>query len=493
MIGEQPTGSGAKSSAVLAHEGNGFAFDLDPKDLITLARPAPRAASAHCSCIGRRVTGWKWRYAFARLSDRLLLSLRYRETELSTGIFISYRRSDTRQAAGRLTDDLAQRLPAVAVFRDVDSIDPGLNFVNALDGALTSCAVMLVLIGPGWLGERGSSRDKRIFDPGDWIRTEVATALERGIRVIPVLIDGAPLPEVSALPQELHSLVQRQAFELSDARWKSDLQRLVQVLAKVLRLPPEPAASNAEGGSGRREQGAQVGSSTVLARVGETARVAFATSLAVPELWLHPRRTYQSLLAEPESLERGLAFAGLMFAVSFAAAAALGVPGRLELSAIAYLTLGTVVLWFAYAILMHAFVYLVGGRKGVRSTVAAYLFTIGAVQPLLVLLLATVLLAFPESVTMRDISSFGGSGSGRLMVKGRLLDGDVALLLRAVSGLLIAFYFAPAVAAAQALSLVRASSAVLLSLLFWIAFYAIGALAAGFVGIAPLFRIFGGT
>jgi hypothetical protein len=110
-----------------------------------------------------------------------------------------------------------------------------------------------------------------------------------------------------------------------------------------------------------------------------------------------------------------------------------------------------------------------------------------------VLLLAAVLLAFPESVTMRDISSFGGSGSGRLMVKGRLLDGDVALLLRAVSGLLIAFYFAPAVAAAQALSLVRASSAVLLSLLFWIAFYAIGALAAGFVGIAPLFRIFGGT
>jgi hypothetical protein len=421
------------------------------------------------------------------------LSVLYRGTAMPNGIFISYRRSDTRQAAGRLTDDLAQRLPTATVFRDIDSIDPGLNFVDALEDALKSSAVMLVLIGPGWLGERGSDLGKRIWDPEDWIRTEVATALEHEIRVVPVLIDGAPLPEANALPQELHSLVQRQAFELSDARWKSDLQRLVQLLAKVLELPLEAAISDAQTASGRREQIAQLGNRTALARFGEAARVAFATCLAVPEIWLHPRRTYQGLLTEPAALERGLAFAGLMFAVSFAAAAAFGVPGRLEFSAIAYLTLGAVVLWFAYAVFMHAFVYLVGGRNGIRSTVAAYLFAVGAVQPLLVLLLGAVLLAFPESVNMRDISSLGGSGSGGLLASGRLLEGDVALTLRAVSGLLIAFYFAPAAAAAHSVSLARASLAVLLSFLFWLAFYVIGGLAAALLGITPLVRVFGGT
>jgi len=149
------------------------------------------------------------------------------------GIFISYRRGESRHAAGRLADDLAQAFGAGAIFRDIEGIDPGVDFSHALEKALVACNVMLVLIGPQWLGMADAQGRRRLDQPADWIRQEIATALRRDIRVIPVLLEGVALPEPDELPPDMQALVRRQALELADGRWRGDLQRLVETLARV--------------------------------------------------------------------------------------------------------------------------------------------------------------------------------------------------------------------------------------------------------------------
>ncbi len=120
---------------------------------------------------------------------------------MAGGIFISYRRDDSRQAAGRLADALADRFGAQCIFRDVETIELGVDFTQALNQALASCVVMLVLIGRDWLDIRDANGQRRLGLPQDWIRQEIATALKRDIRVVPVLVDGAQLPDEAALPE----------------------------------------------------------------------------------------------------------------------------------------------------------------------------------------------------------------------------------------------------------------------------------------------------
>jgi hypothetical protein len=151
---------------------------------------------------------------------------------MASGIFMSYRRDDTRHVAGRLADDLAPHFGAGNISRDIEAIDPGVDFVLALEQALKSCVVMLVLIGPQWIDARAQGH-RRLDSQVDWIRTEIAEALRRGIRVIPMLVEGAALPAEESLPVDLRALIRRQALELSDSRWRGDVQRLVEVLAKV--------------------------------------------------------------------------------------------------------------------------------------------------------------------------------------------------------------------------------------------------------------------
>jgi len=167
---------------------------------------------------------------------------------MAAGIFISYRRDESRHAAGRLADDLAQAFGPESIFRDIEGIEPGLDFTQSLEKALRSCVVMLVLIGPRWLDMRDAQGRRRLDQDGDWIRQEIATALKRDdVRVIPVLLEGAALPEADQLPADMQPLVRRQAFELADGRWRGDLQRLVDALARVpgLQRRPEPAAAPA--------------------------------------------------------------------------------------------------------------------------------------------------------------------------------------------------------------------------------------------------------
>jgi hypothetical protein len=148
------------------------------------------------------------------------------------GIFISYRHKDTQGEASRLADDLREALPGVQIFRDVETIAPGEDFVVALERALADCSVMLVLIGPIWLEARDAQGRRKIDDSNDWTRLEVATGLKRNVRVIPVTCRDATLPASEELPDDIRDLRRRQAFQLDNDRWRYDFEQLVDKLAQ---------------------------------------------------------------------------------------------------------------------------------------------------------------------------------------------------------------------------------------------------------------------
>jgi hypothetical protein len=159
-----------------------------------------------------------------------------REAAMS-GIFISYRREDSSGWVGHLARLLQDQFRADEVFMDSHTIEPGMDFVDVLATHLRSCDVLLAVIGPHWLTAQDRGGRHRLEDPTDYVRLEITAALERDIRVIPVLVGGATMPTVVDLPAELGKLVRRQAHELSDTRWEYDTNQLVMALEKVLGKP----------------------------------------------------------------------------------------------------------------------------------------------------------------------------------------------------------------------------------------------------------------
>jgi hypothetical protein len=153
---------------------------------------------------------------------------------VSTGrIFISYRRNETAYPAGWLYDRLAQHFGAAQIFKDVDSIQPGDDFVQVINRAVGSCDVLLALIGAQWLTIT-DVHGRRLDDPNDFVRLEIEAALMRNVRIIPLLVAGAKMPRADELPVGLAGLVRRQALELSPSRFEYDLSRLLKVLEMTL-------------------------------------------------------------------------------------------------------------------------------------------------------------------------------------------------------------------------------------------------------------------
>src|SRR5215813_10867545 len=114
------------------------------------------------------------------------------------GIFVSYRRDDTQGWVGRLAHDLRESFLQAQVFYDIAAIGPGEDFVIAINRALSSCQVVLVLIGPRWLSAQTADGRRRIDDPDDLVRLEVAAALAQPILVVPVLFNGAAMPAAAS-------------------------------------------------------------------------------------------------------------------------------------------------------------------------------------------------------------------------------------------------------------------------------------------------------
>jgi hypothetical protein len=145
-------------------------------------------------------------------------------------IFISYRREDSAGWTGRLADRLRESFGSESIFIDIETIEPGIDFTEALRKAVGVCDVLLAVIGPRWATVIDKTGKPRLHDPLDWIRVEIAAALTRKIRVIPVLVGGATMPTAEFLPDDLDGFAQRQAHELSDKRWTYDIEQLMKVL-----------------------------------------------------------------------------------------------------------------------------------------------------------------------------------------------------------------------------------------------------------------------
>lgn len=209
-----------------------------------------------------------------------------------SGIFISYRREDTAAYAGWLFQTLKAHFGEDQLFRDIDNIAPGDRFPEVIEDAIASCDVLVALIGEKWLTVMDDNRRPRLNNPTDYVRRELVAALRRhDVLVIPVLLDGAAMPETKDLPAPLQGLADRNAVTLVGADWDTDVGRLIKALERRVRRPaptthpspgstagPPPAVVPSASGGATREEATPAWSRKPQAR---WARVALAALVAV--------------------------------------------------------------------------------------------------------------------------------------------------------------------------------------------------------------------
>jgi hypothetical protein len=154
-------------------------------------------------------------------------------------VFLSYRREESRHLAGRLADRIKAQFSHVQVFMDVDIVTPGDDFGEAISHAVSSCDVLIALIGPRWVTVADTQGRRRLDNTHDWVRQEIGVALARGIRVIPVLVDEAAMPTVADLPVDLAGLARRNAVRIDHDTFSTDIHRLLDAIGQTLQGAPK--------------------------------------------------------------------------------------------------------------------------------------------------------------------------------------------------------------------------------------------------------------
>lgn len=143
-------------------------------------------------------------------------------------VFVSYRRSDSAQATGRIYDRLVAALGREQVFKDVDSLPVGYDFRKHIDASVAACDVMLVVIGPQWVKATDAQGRRRLDDPTDFVRIELESALARDIPIIPLLLEDASMPTAENLPSALADIAFRHAAHVrNDPEFHTDMDRLL--------------------------------------------------------------------------------------------------------------------------------------------------------------------------------------------------------------------------------------------------------------------------
>lgn len=145
-------------------------------------------------------------------------------------VFVSYRRQDTQDLAGRIADRLNATDGIDKVFIDVDGIEPGADFKTKIQTALAESDACLILIGEAWRGAHTHDAPPRLFDEADFVRLEAATALASGRRVIPLLANGAKMPVEKELPADLHRLPALSAMWIRHESFQHDIEYLTDIL-----------------------------------------------------------------------------------------------------------------------------------------------------------------------------------------------------------------------------------------------------------------------
>jgi hypothetical protein len=150
-------------------------------------------------------------------------------------VFISYRRTDSAAFSGRIYERLIARFGRKNIFKDVDDIPPGVDFPEYIQNSLRQCAVVLVVIGPHWLEERDAKGERRLDDPGDFVRLEIETALNLRLAVVPLLVDGVKMPQSNELPGTLRPLTLFNTVQVgNDPDFARDIEQVITNLKHML-------------------------------------------------------------------------------------------------------------------------------------------------------------------------------------------------------------------------------------------------------------------
>jgi hypothetical protein len=220
-------------------------------------------------------------------------------------VFISYRRDDTAYPASWLYERLVSHLGRDNIFKDVDSIEPGDDFVEVINTAAGSCDVLLAMIGDRWLTITDQIGQRRLDNRSDFVRLEIEAALTRNVRVIPVLVGGARMPHADELPASMAKLARRHALELSPVHFTAETARLLKILDKTLQeahtQAPSPSRQTSESAqvsapvaaASRLPSGRGTGQDNAEGQLQDGAATPAAssvTSLALdtPAPWPHP-------------------------------------------------------------------------------------------------------------------------------------------------------------------------------------------------------------
>ena len=178
-------------------------------------------------------------------------------------IFINYRKDDSSWNALALYNELQKYFPKESIFKDFNTIRPGDDFVVSIQKALSNCNVLLVVMSKNWLEVKDKHGNRRINDPDDLVRIEIATAIERNIQVIPVLFDNIPMPTTLDLPENLRSLPRRQYVEIETTRFEADVKKLADAIKELMPGDDPMPKKEAHANTGGHHSGQQTTSQNV--------------------------------------------------------------------------------------------------------------------------------------------------------------------------------------------------------------------------------------
>jgi CheY-like chemotaxis protein len=150
-------------------------------------------------------------------------------------IFLCYRREDTQGEAGRLHDRLSDVYGGDRIFMDIDSVPLGVDFVDHVTKEISRCSAVIVMIGRQWEKAKDKRRRRRLDDPDDLVRAEIAAALKQKIPVVPVLVQNATMPNATELPEDIRLLARRNGIALRHEHWREGVERLLKELNPVMR------------------------------------------------------------------------------------------------------------------------------------------------------------------------------------------------------------------------------------------------------------------
>ena len=157
-------------------------------------------------------------------------------------IVISYRRADSAAISGRIFDRLSQHYGPEKIFMDIDEIPFGIDFREHIAEVLSTCDAVVAVIGRRWL--TGAGETSRIMEETDPVRIEIQAALERGVPIIPILVEGAGMPEPSDLPEPLVGLAYRNACDIASGRdFHAHVDRLIRAIDRMF---PEGGAAHSD-------------------------------------------------------------------------------------------------------------------------------------------------------------------------------------------------------------------------------------------------------